>query len=70
MAYDYRYDWKHKEQRKANVGVIVKTYPTTNREFSRKDGHFLKACENSGVEPTSRQASKWRNKKGLAYENR
>lgn len=28
---------------------------------------FKKACENVGIEVTARQASKWNNKKGLAY---
>lgn len=35
-----------------------------NREFSSPV--FLKACELASVPPTKRQASKWRNGKGLA----
>lgn len=31
---------------------------------------FLKACETVGIEPTKRQASKWNNKKGKAYNAR
>lgn len=31
---------------------------------------FLEACQKTGVEPTRRQASKWNNKKGKAYNNR
>lgn len=40
----------------------------TNRQFSKTDKNFLSACEKAGVEPTARQASKYRNKKGLAYK--
>jgi len=39
----------------------------SNREFASKDKHFKDACEGAGCEPTSRQASKFRNKKGTAY---
>lgn len=39
----------------------------TNRKFSQEDRLFLKACELAGVEPTRRQASKFRNKNGSAY---
>jgi hypothetical protein len=38
----------------------------TNKEFT-KDGRFIQACETAGVPATSRQASKFRNKKGKAY---
>ena len=31
---------------------------------------FQQACESVGIEPTKRQASKWNNKKGLAYKGR
>ena len=39
-----------------------------NAEFARKDEKFIKACEKVLIEPTSRQASKYRNKKGKAYK--
>ncbi len=42
----------------------------TNREFAAQDAQFRKACEVVGLEPTRRQASKWRNKQGLAYQSR
>ena len=41
----------------------------TNKEF-KSDGNFVKACEKAGIEPTARQASKFRMGKGLAYKNR
>jgi len=41
----------------------------TNKEFSKK-GDFKAACEEAGVEPTKRQASKFRMKKGLAWKER
>lgn len=39
----------------------------TNLKFSKSDVVFQKACELAGIHPTLRQASKWRNKKGLSY---
>ena len=41
----------------------------TNREFAAQDAQFRKACEVVGLEPSVRQASKWRNKTGLAYQS-
>ena len=32
-----------------------------------KQPDFVKACENAGLKPTKRQASKWNNKHGAAY---
>lgn len=40
----------------------------TNAEFARTDGHFQRCCADAGVDPTSRQASKFRNQKGIAYK--
>lgn len=42
----------------------------TNKEFSKKDEFFKKCCEAVDTKPTIRQASKFRNKKGLAYMHR
>jgi hypothetical protein len=39
-----------------------------NKVFALKDGGFRAACEAAGVEPTARQASKWRMGKGSAYK--
>lgn len=41
-----------------------------NKVFCKTDPAFLAACENAGVEPTSRQASKWRMGKGSAFNGR
>ncbi len=40
----------------------------TNEGFSKENGTFIMACEKVGLPPTSRQASKWRNKTGKAYK--
>ena len=40
----------------------------TNLEFSRTK-EFIEICKKAGVEPTQRQASKFRNKKGTAYKH-
>ena len=36
--------------------------------FADTNEQFKKACADAGVEPTKRQASKWRSKRGLAYK--
>lgn len=43
--------------------------PITNREFA-KVAHFQRACERAGVQPTKRQASKFRRGKGRAFTAR
>lgn len=53
---------------KGITGIVKKEpYLSTNDKFHKEDQQFIKACENVGIKPTRRQASKWRNKKGLAY---
>ncbi len=48
----------------------------TNAKFAKEDKEFIKACDNVRtvadieIKPTTRQASKYRNKKGLAYKLR
>ena len=42
----------------------------TNKEFAEKDDKFKSVCEKLGIKPTVRQASKWRNKKGVAWKSR
>ena len=42
----------------------------TNSEFAQKNEYFKKCCKRAGIEPTVRQASKFRNRKGLAYQHR
>jgi hypothetical protein len=39
----------------------------TNRVFAKKNPLFLEACKSAGIEPTMRQASKYRRKQGLAF---
>ena len=39
----------------------------TNAEFTKEDKVFLGSCQKVGIEPSRRQASKYRNKKGQAY---
>lgn len=41
-----------------------------NKEFAEKDVNFIRCCEAAGVEPTKRQASKFRNGKGRAFKSR
>jgi hypothetical protein len=42
----------------------------TNQKFSEKNVEFLTACVEADVKSTSRQASKWRNKKGKVYKTK
>lgn len=46
------------------------TNPLTNRRVAAESPIFRRACALANVEPTKRQASKWRNKRGRAYEMR
>lgn len=39
----------------------------TNQQFTR-DPDFIEACRRAGVEPTKRQASKYRAKRGKAWK--
>lgn len=39
----------------------------TNADFVKQDDKFKSACEKVNTPPTIRQASKFRNKQGLAY---
>lgn len=40
-----------------------------NKKFT-EDKFFIECCEKATIEPTIRQASKFRNEKGLAYKVR
>jgi len=42
----------------------------TNRKFAVEDKKFRACCKAMKIEPTKRQASKYRNEKGLAYSFR
>jgi hypothetical protein len=45
---------------------MAKTVEMTNRDFAKTKG-FVEACVKAGIEPTTRQASKYRRKMGVAY---
>ena len=57
-----RGSWPLSKDRKVSRGMAWKT----NQEFARTDRVFKMACELANIEPTARQASKFRNKKGTA----
>jgi hypothetical protein len=44
-----------------------KVNKVSNKKFAEENKPFNEACEGAGCEPTTRQASKFRNKKGIAY---
>ena len=39
----------------------------SNRDFSKEHGQFKACCEAAGVDPSPRQASKFRNRHGAAF---
>lgn len=39
-----------------------------NRDFAKLDEQFRSACRAAGIEPTVRQASRWRQKTGKAWK--
>lgn len=39
----------------------------TNEQMAQNDKDFRRSCEKAGIEPTARQASKFRNQKGSAF---
>jgi len=38
-----------------------------NAEFAKTDKTFINACEQAGIDPSSRQAGKFRRGEGIAY---
>lgn len=40
-----------------------------NRQFAQENAEFRAACAAVGIPPGQRAASKWRNKKGIAWEH-
>ena len=40
----------------------------TNKEFAEKNQEFREACKRVGIEPTARQAARWRHREGLAWK--
>lgn len=59
---------KSNHQWKRVIGTSIEPkYKINNLKFSKEDKIFNKACELAKVNPTQRMASKWRNKKGTAY---
>jgi len=53
---------------KGNGGSRGVPREQSNRHFAANDGVFRAACARAQVEPTKRQASKWRRQEGAALE--
>lgn len=45
-----------------------KPHQLTNREFAVTIKAMRDGCERAGIPATKRQASKWRNKRGIAFK--
>ena len=52
----------------AERGIYADRVIMTNREFAKTNMEFGEACKRVKLKPTTRQASKWRRKKGLAWK--
>ena len=48
----------------------IHKYKIHNVQFAQENEEFIERCERVGIEPTMRQASKYRNGKGLAFQKR
>ena len=63
-------DWKATHWMGATMKEFIhrreNRFKITNVDFSKAEGFKVK-CEKAKVSPTQRQASKFRNKKGAAY---
>jgi hypothetical protein len=42
----------------------------TNKKFAETNAEFIEACRAAGIEPTARQAGKWRDGRGSANRYR
>lgn len=61
-------DYREKSRNKACMAALSSClYNTTNWEFAQNNGKFRKDCELVGINPTARQASKYRRGLGAAY---
>lgn len=47
---------------------LSKDQKMSNSDYAKKDTKFIEACKLVDLKPSTRQASKWRNKKGKAYK--
>ena len=47
-----------------------KVSTVTNTQFAKDNEEFKSACASVNLEPTPRQASKWRRKVGKAYKTK
>ena len=50
------------------VVVKAKKYAITNKDFAKNSASFQEACSSVSIQPTARQASKFRRGTGLAYK--
>lgn len=59
---------KQKRQRKKPQQLKVKRHNITNKQFADGNILFKKCCDIAGIPPTRREASRFRNGKGLAFK--
>lgn len=48
--------------------IKPRKYGTTNKEFAKSNSKFKDQCVKYNVPISTRQASKWRNKRGAAFK--
>jgi hypothetical protein len=56
--------------KKSKQGDPTLKYDSTARNIAEHDPLFKAACAKAGVQPTKRQAAKWRRGEGSAFANR
>jgi hypothetical protein len=59
---------KGKQWNRVSGNTHIEKYKQTNAKFALEDKAFRAACTQAEVEPTTRQASKFRNNQGSAYK--
>jgi len=57
---------QYREERRKRAEKNAQGEQISNEMFAQQDGAFRDLCEKVGVKPTKRQASKFRNRYGLA----
>lgn len=58
------------EKEKIQTEEQKEEFKLTNSKFANTDEEFIKACKVADIKNTARQASKWRNKTGKAYQTK
>jgi hypothetical protein len=70
MLIEQRYESLNPGKKRYVATAAAEAPTVTNAKFATKDKLFQAACSLAGIDPTPRQASKWRRGTGLAHTYR